>query len=379
MSTTTHTDKAEIAGRKYATKFYAETAAKGKPSEPTDANLAETLKDCALRPRPEWFPSIRRVLANEYGITVCVEQIIRQGGASENVAAEVTATLKNRKTTELMDDYRATKRIGGEFASEVRRWITAELIDRIGREAVVAFEQRAANEAKERAIKARDARKGDVYVTRGSGLYVRREVMDVKTYRKGALVQLTCEDHTTLLLDADQSIVVERDEDDEPEFRRPYRNLDTSETMRKFTDEQHAAFDRLDAAAGRERAIMEKHAHGNAGVTYVDRREIVTFVYSVAPNGAVTIVSQPEPDPAAIARLTESMERDHPLDGNGLPTFTASERGLLAGTYPTAKTLAIAAVNDHMGDRVARRRLVHFPHASHPCPMCRHAGEKGGA
>jgi hypothetical protein len=73
-------------------------------------------------------------------------------------------------------------RIGGEIAVEVRRWITAELIDRIGREAVVTFEQRAANEVKERAIQAREARSGDVYVTRDNGLYVRREVVDVKSY-----------------------------------------------------------------------------------------------------------------------------------------------------------------------------------------------------
>jgi hypothetical protein len=79
-----------------------------------------------------------------------------------------------------------------------------------------------------------------------------------------------------------------------------------------------------------------------------------------------------------IEHLTESMEQDHPLDGNGLPTFTASESGLLAGMYPDAKTLAIAAVNDHMGDRPPRR-LVHFPHTFHPCPMCRHAAEQGGA
>jgi hypothetical protein len=370
MSTTTDTDKAKIAGRRYATKFYVETAAKGKKLEPTDANLAATLKDCALPPRPEWFPSIRRVLADEYGITLWIERIVQQGGASEKVAAGIAALLKTRMTTWLMDDYRATKQIGGEFASEVCRWITAELVDRIGREAVAAFEQRAANEAKEHTIKARDARKGDVYVTRGNGLCVRREVVEVKTYRKGSLVQLTCSDHTTPLLDAGQSIVVERDHEDEP--------VATCESARKFTDEQHAAFARLDAAAGIERSLIEKHNDGTATVTYLNRREIVTFVYSVAADGAVTIANEPEPDPDVIARLTESMEQDHPLDQNGLPAFTASERGLLAGMYPNAKTLAIAAVNDHMGDCAPRRRLVHFPHAFHPCPICRHMAEKGG-
>jgi hypothetical protein len=213
MSTTTDTDKAEIAGRKYARKFYVETAAKGKPLEPTDPNLAETLKDCALRPRPEWFDSIRRVLADEYGITVCVEQIIRQGGASEKVAADVAATLKSRKTTELMDDYRETKRIGGEYAGEVRRWITAELIERIGREAVIAFEQRAANQAKERTIKARDIHKGDIYVTCGNGLYVRREIVAVSTRSLGAVVHFLCADGTTPLIDAGRSIAVEREHD----------------------------------------------------------------------------------------------------------------------------------------------------------------------
>ena len=53
-------------------------------------------------------------------------------------------------------------------------------------------------------------------MTRGGGLYVRRQVVEVKTYRKGARVQLACSDHTTPLLDAGQSIVVERDPEDEP-------------------------------------------------------------------------------------------------------------------------------------------------------------------
>lgn len=217
MSTTSQAVKTENAGKKYASKFYVETVGQGKPLEPTDRNLAETLKNCALRPRPEWFPAIRRVLADDYGITVRVEEIIQQGGGDAHLVAQAAATLKDRTTTELMDDYRETQRIGGESASEVRRWITAELIDRIGREAVIAFESRAANEANERAILARDARKGDIYVTRGNGLYVRREIVAVTSYRSGALIQLACADHTTPLLDAGQSIVVERDQDDAPD------------------------------------------------------------------------------------------------------------------------------------------------------------------
>jgi hypothetical protein len=210
MSTTPDPEKAAIAGRTYASKFYAETAALGKSLEPSNTNLAEILKGCALRPRPEWFPSIRRVLAEEYGITLWIEPIIRQGAASENVASGVRDLLKTRMTSWLMDDYRAAKQIGGEFASEVCGWITTELARRIGEDAVAAFEERAANEAKERTINACDARIGDIYITRGERRYVRREIVKVDTYRKGALVQLTCADHTRPLLDASQPIVIER-------------------------------------------------------------------------------------------------------------------------------------------------------------------------
>lgn len=217
MSANTQAAQFQKGGNKYATSFYVETAARGRPLEPTDRNLAETLKNCALRPRPEWFPAIRRALAEEYGITVRVEEIIQQSGGDAHLAARAAATLKARGTTELMDDYRETQRIGSETASVVRRWITAELIDRIGREAVIAFESRAANEANERAIVARDAREGDIYVTRDNGLYVRREIVAVTTHRNGALVQLVCADHTMPLLDAGQSIIVERNEDDTPD------------------------------------------------------------------------------------------------------------------------------------------------------------------
>ncbi|HWJ51513.1 MAG TPA: hypothetical protein VNR42_10855 [Solirubrobacteraceae bacterium] len=217
MTSTASPDKAKIAGRKYPTKFYVDTVLQGRPLEPTNANLAEVLKDCCPRPRPAWYDAIRRQLALRYGVTVAVERFIAHiadGAASAEPPEEIAFILGHRVPTQLMDDYRETQRVGGEDARKVRRWITAELIGRLGPEAVAVFEQRAANEAKERTIKARDARKGDVYVTRGGGLYMRRQVVEVKTYRNGALVQLTCSDHTTPLLDAGQSIVVERDENE---------------------------------------------------------------------------------------------------------------------------------------------------------------------
>jgi hypothetical protein len=208
------TTREQNAGHKYARKFYLETAAQGKPLEPTDRNLAETLKTCALRPRPEWFPAIRRALAEEYGITVCVEEIIKQGGGDALLIAQAAATLKARRTTELMDDYRETRRIGEESASEVRRWITAELIDRIGREAVVAFEARAANEANEQIITADEARAGDMLVTRHKGLYERRPIEKVGLDERedGTVVTLAFEGGLGTTLAASQRICVERDE-----------------------------------------------------------------------------------------------------------------------------------------------------------------------
>lgn len=139
-----------------------------------------------------------------------VEQIIREGGASAEAAAEVAAILKRRKTTELMDDYRETQRIGGVDASEARRWLIAELIERIGRSAVVAFELRAANEANEQTIAARDVREGDIYVIREDRLYTRRRITRVQYRRSGTLVSIGLEDHTTWLLYAERLIIVER-------------------------------------------------------------------------------------------------------------------------------------------------------------------------
>lgn len=239
---TTQVDKAEIAGPKYASKFYADTAALGKPLEPTDRNLAETLKNCALRPRPEWFPAIRRALAAEYGITVRVEEIIQQSGGDARLIARAAATLKARSTTELMDDYRETQRIGGDAASEVRRWITAELIDRIGCEAVVAFEARAANEAKEREITAREARKGDIYVTRVDGLYTRQEILGCTIVPSLKLIQFHCADHTRPILPADQRIVVERNDEDERDepAQRDAEEEDRAALGRAAEEEAHA-------------------------------------------------------------------------------------------------------------------------------------------
>ncbi len=212
--------KAKIAGRQYATRFYVETVSRGNPLEPTNANLVEILKG-RLHRCPAWCDALRRELALRYGVTVAVERIIAHvahGGASAGPPEEIAFMLSRRVPTQLMDDYRETQRIGGEDARKVRRWITTELTANLGREAVLAFEQRAANEAKERAINARDARKGDVYVTRGNCLYVRRSITDATTCREGTLVQLTCEDGTTPLLDAGQRIIVERDQP-EPEHQ----------------------------------------------------------------------------------------------------------------------------------------------------------------
>ncbi len=202
------------AAHRYARKFYLETVAQGKPLEPTDRNLAETLKTCALAPRPEWFPAIRRALAEEYGITVPVEEIIRQGGGDEVLVARAAAMLKTRSTSELMGDYRETQRVGGYYAGEVRRWITAELIDRIGREAVIAFEERAANEVKEQIITADEARAGDVLVTRHKGLYERRPIEKVGLDERedGTVVTLAFEGGLGTMLAAPQRICVERDE-----------------------------------------------------------------------------------------------------------------------------------------------------------------------
>lgn len=163
-----------------------------------------------------------------------VEQIIRQGRASKKAAAEVAAILRRRKTTELMDDYRETKRIGSVDASEARRWITAELIERIGRPAVVTFEQRAANEANEQTIEARDAHQGDIYVTRENRLYTRRKITRVQHRRSGALVEIALSDHTTRTLDAERSIVVERPES---EFATPARSEAQEDCLDHLSDD----------------------------------------------------------------------------------------------------------------------------------------------
>jgi hypothetical protein len=135
--------------------------------------------------------------------------------------APAVEILKARKTTQLMDDYREAKRLGNLDGHEARRWITAELIHRIGREAVVAFEQRVQNEAKEVTIEARKAREGDIYVTRENRLYTRRRVIRATPCRRGARVEFMLADNTTLVFDANEPIVVERNE---PEFATPARS-----------------------------------------------------------------------------------------------------------------------------------------------------------
>jgi hypothetical protein len=50
---------------------------------------------------------------------------------------EVAKILKSRTLTQLCDDYRETRRIG----TEARRWITVEMLSRMGRKAFVIWEQ----------------------------------------------------------------------------------------------------------------------------------------------------------------------------------------------------------------------------------------------
>jgi len=54
---------------------------------------------------------------------------------------EVAKTLKSRTLTQLCDDYRETRRIGTEDATEARRWITVEMLSRMGRKAFMIWEQ----------------------------------------------------------------------------------------------------------------------------------------------------------------------------------------------------------------------------------------------
>jgi hypothetical protein len=151
-----------------------------------------------------------------------VEQIIRGGSPNHEYAALAAATLKSRKTTELMALYREAKRKGGVDASEARRWITAELLDRLPRSTVVKFEERVANELNERTIEAREAREGDIYVTRENRLYERREIVHVQHRRNGTLVDITLPKHEHRMLNGEQSIVVEREPDEE--FPAPARS-----------------------------------------------------------------------------------------------------------------------------------------------------------
>lgn len=62
--------------------------------------------------------------------------VIRQGGASEMQARQVAQTLAAREATMLLEDLREAQRqewAGVDGADEARRWVTAALVDRIGR------------------------------------------------------------------------------------------------------------------------------------------------------------------------------------------------------------------------------------------------------
>ena len=137
---------------------------------------------------------------------------LNESNPAAAMPASASELLKARKTTQLMDDYREARRVGTLDAHEARRWITVELIDRLGRPAVVAFERRLENEAKERTIEASEARKGDIYVTREDSLYDRREITTVSPRLGGALVSVTLSDHTVRMLNVEEAIVVERDD-----------------------------------------------------------------------------------------------------------------------------------------------------------------------
>jgi hypothetical protein len=176
-------------------------------------------KGAAMSTRPKPRPSI--------------EQIIRGGSPSEQYAALAAATLKGRKTTELMDLYREAKRIGSIDASEARRWITVELLKRLPRSAVIAFEDRVANEMNERAI---EAREGDIYVTREGGLYTRQKIVRVQHRRKGAIVEITLPKHTYRVLDGEQLIVVEREPDEFPAPGRSDAQVDCLSHLSKDHD-----------------------------------------------------------------------------------------------------------------------------------------------
>jgi len=128
MSTTNAAHKAEIAARKYATKFYLETVAEGKPLEPTDANLAQTPKDSTLRPRPECFEDIRRVLAEDYGVTLSPATIVLQ--AAEAYADEIegrnhdAATIaKGESIRAAAAQLRAPARIDVGLVRQQRDWL----------------------------------------------------------------------------------------------------------------------------------------------------------------------------------------------------------------------------------------------------------------
>lgn len=301
MSTPEQNDAA-----RYALLFYCQTTAQGKRLDLTDSNLAETLKRCGVAPHPACFPAIRRVLANDYGVTDRVEEVIRESGGDDVLVARVVEILNARSTTELMDDYRETLRTAGYDASQARRWITAELTQRIGRDSVIEFEARAPHQDKEREITARDARKGDIYVSRLDGHYTRSEIISIR-YRNRHFIELVCADHT-VTLEADQPIIVERDDD--------------AAGQREDEKENHAALDRATAREGGARHARATHtetedppdepaegrqyervAAGDIQVgDRVARARTHTFVKVAAINRGVTAVRLLDEHGATIAR-----------------------------------------------------------------------------
>jgi hypothetical protein len=72
-----------------------------------------------------------------------------------------------------------------------------------------------------------------------------------------------------------------------------------------------------------------------------------------------------------IDNAAECCEIDHPLIGH-LPSFTSSEIGILGSRYPELSDTRTQAVKDHrLIENGQNGVLLHFPHAFHPCGMCR--------
>jgi hypothetical protein len=59
-------------------------------------------------------------------------------------------------------------------------------------------------------VRAKDIMPGDVYVTRGRGLVIRRRVLSVLVDPIDGRIELRCEDFTTPVLPPDKAVTVER-------------------------------------------------------------------------------------------------------------------------------------------------------------------------